>query len=121
MTIGSGRKKVVNNPIQPVYEVYQTYLTSARQNIQSYQKYLDLAAQLYKHNMHNQVMIYGQHPNATYVASKAVWNKIRRDINHGATAIATIAKRNSIPVIQLIYDISDTDGNDVTDIVVPHD
>lgn len=107
----------MNNPIQPVYEVYQTYLTSARQNIQSYQKYLDLAAQLYKHNMHNQVMVYGQHPNATHVASKAVWNKIGRDINHGATAIATIAKRNSIPVIQLIYDISDTDGKDVTDIL----
>lgn len=111
---------MLQQKIQSLYEIYQLFLEKAQSNLICYQEYLNLAAQLYKHNMHNQIMVYGQNHNAKFVATEAVWNKIGRKIKpENATAIVTIAKKQDIPIIQHLYDIEDTTGTDVTTVLKP--
>lgn len=92
-----------------VFEIYKEYLLSLNQS-GNWHDFLDMSVRVYKHNFINQVMIYGQFPDAKYVADIEAWKKVNRGLRKDAVAIATIKKNKSNLEISHIYDISQTLG-----------
>ena len=60
---------------------------------ESYQKFLDFYAQFPTRSFRNQLLIYSQREDATFVAGFKAWNKFGRKVNKGAKAIKIIAPR----------------------------
>lgn len=80
-------------------------------------KFLGTAAQNYKYSFWEQILIYGQRPDATACAEINVWNKLGRWVNVGAHGIALIDDSGSRQRLRHVFDVSDT--NDRRNRVVP--
>lgn len=60
---------------------------------EAYQKFLDFYTKLPTRSFRNQMLIYSQREDATFVAGFKAWNKFGRKVNKGAKAIKIIAPR----------------------------
>jgi len=78
-------------------------------------KYLEFSSRIWKHRFDSQILIYAQKPNATFVADMNIWNnKINRYINKGAKAIKVFDTSKTPVMINLLFDVSDTNGDEST-------
>ena len=82
----------------------------------AWRQYLNTAARVYKYSFADQLLIYGQRPDATACAELPLWNeKMGRWVNRGAHGIALIDTSGRRPRLRYVFDVSDThlsrDGN----------
>lgn len=75
----------------------------------TWQNYLLTAARVYKYSFHEQLMIYGQRPNATACAEIELWNdRMGRRVNRGTCGIALIDLSSRKPRVRYVFDVADT-------------
>lgn len=75
----------------------------------SWQRYLQTAARVYKYPFHEQVLIYGQRPDATACATIEIWNeRMGRWVNKGAKGIVLIDDSGPRIRLKYVFDVSDT-------------
>lgn len=71
--------------------------------------YLDTAAQLYRYDFSDSMLIHAQRPEATACAELEIWNsKMGRWVNRGAKGIALIDDTGPRKRLRYVFDISDT-------------
>ena len=74
-----------------------------------WQSYLLTAARVYKYPFPEQLLIYGQRPEATACAPIELWNeRMGRWVNRGAKGIALIDDSGERPRLKYVFDVSDT-------------
>ena len=74
-----------------------------------WQNYLLTAARVYKYPFPEQLLIYGQRPDATACAPIELWNnRMGRWVNRGAKGIALIDDSGRRPTLKYVFDVSDT-------------
>lgn len=82
---------------------------------QNWMGFLNVAAQLYKYDYSEQLLIYAQRPNPTACASAEVWNQhMHRYIRRGAKGIALLEGRGEGAKVKYVFDIADTWGEENT-------
>ena len=75
----------------------------------AWRQYLNTAARVYKYSFSDQLLIYGQRPDATACAELPLWNeKMGRWVNRGAHGIALIDTSRRRPRLRYVFDVSDT-------------
>ncbi len=75
-----------------------------------YMRFLDTAANMYKYNFREQLLIYAQKPNAKACAEVETWNRLGRWVNKGTKGIALINDRSPITKLRYVFDISNTNS-----------
>lgn len=74
-----------------------------------WKKYLTAAARLYKYPFAEQLLIYGQRPDATACAPTRIWNeRMGRWVNQYARGIALLDDSGSKTRLKYVFDLSDT-------------
>ena len=77
---------------------------------ESWMRFLDASARLYKYPFTDQLMIYAQRPDATAVASIEIWNDpMHRWVRRGSRGIALIDDTGHIPRLKYVFDVADTE------------
>ena len=76
---------------------------------ESWTDYLTTASRLYKYPFSDQLMIYGQRPDATACADFDIWNnRMNRYVRRGAKGIALLDESSGFPRLHYVFDVSDT-------------
>ena len=77
---------------------------------QEWMRFLNTASRLYKYTFPEQLLIYGQRPEATAVASMEIWNqKMYRWIKKGSKGIALIDNTSGPKTkLRYVFDVQDT-------------
>ena len=74
-----------------------------------WRQFLQTAARVYKYSFADQLLIFGQRPDATACAELTLWNdRMGRWVNRGAHGIALIDTRGRRPRLRYVFDVSDT-------------
>lgn len=79
-------------------------------NAERYTAFLATAANNYKYNFQEQLLIHAQKPDATACAEIEVWNKLGRWVNKGTKGIALLVDRDIPYRLRHVFDISDTNS-----------
>lgn len=80
-------------------------------SIDTWLRFLDSAAWLYKYPFHEQVLIHAQRPDAKACASMELWNNtFKRWVTKGAKGIALIDGSGEKPKLRYNFDVSDTNS-----------
>ena len=75
----------------------------------AWRQFLQTAARVYKYSFSDQLLIFGQRPDATACAELSMWNdRMGRWVNRGAHGIALIDTRGRRPRLRYVFDVSDT-------------
>ena len=77
-------------------------------NTDTYTDFLTTAANNYKYNFREQLLIHLQKPTATACADIDTWNKLGRWVNKGSKGIALIVDNSPYPRLRHVFDVSDT-------------
>ena len=78
---------------------------------ETWMRFLNSAAWLYKYSFADQVLISAQRPNATACAELELWNRVfNRWVNRGAKGIALIDDSGDRPHLRHVFDVSDTNN-----------
>ena len=95
--------------LKNILELAQTLTAGLGDDPDSWKRFLECAGRLYKYPFHDQVLIYGQRPDATACASIDVWNhSMSRWVNKKAKGIALLDDRGNKARLKYVFDISDT-------------
>lgn len=95
--------------LQTVVAFLHTLTESMSRRQGQWQAYLQTAAQVYKYSFHDQVLIYGQRPQATACATLELWNqRMGRWINRGASGIALLDDSGPRLRLRYVFDVADT-------------
>ncbi|MBR0449050.1 MAG: hypothetical protein IIX24_05695, partial [Peptococcaceae bacterium] len=95
--------------LKNILELAQTLTAGLGDDPDSWKRFLECAGRLYKYPFHEQVLIYGQRPDATACASIDVWNhSMSRWVNKKAKGIALLDDRGNKARLKYVFDISDT-------------
>ena len=84
---------------------------------EKYRSFLFTAANNYKYDFREQLLIHAQKPDATACAQIEIWNRLGRWVNKGTKGIALLVENGSGYRLRHVFDISDTNsraGNNVT-------
>ena len=80
-------------------------------SIDTWLRFLDSAAWLYKYPFPEQVLIHAQRPDAKACASMDLWNNtFKRWVTKGAKGIALIDDSGEKPKLRYVFDVSDTNS-----------
>ena len=80
-----------------------------------YLSFLRTAAQMYKYEFQDQLLIHAQNPNATACAEYDFWNdenKMNRFIKRGSKGIALLDRSGERPRLRYVYDVAQTGRRD---------
>jgi N12 class adenine-specific DNA methylase len=77
---------------------------------QSYMAFLRTAANNYKYDFRDQILIHAQNPSATACAEIEVWNKLGRWVNKGTKGIALLVDGDSRYKLRHVFDVADTNS-----------
>lgn len=95
--------------LQNILELAQQMTVGLGQDSTSWKHYLECAGRFYKYPFHEQMLIYGQRPDATACASIDIWNRrMGRWVNKYARGIALLDDSSSKTRLKYVFDISDT-------------
>ena len=95
--------------LQNILELAQQMTVGLGQDSASWKHYLECAGRFYKYPFHEQLLIYGQRPDATACASIDIWNRrMGRWVNKYARGIALLDDSGSKTRLKYVFDISDT-------------
>lgn len=75
-----------------------------------YMAFLETAANNYKYNFREQVLIHAQKPSATACAEIDTWNRLGRWVNKGTKGIALLVDHSPKYKLRYVFDISDTNS-----------
>lgn len=67
---------------------YQQTLRNFRSDPESWQRFLDTSARMYKYDFESQVLIYNQRPNATACADRPFWKSGRTGVSIAAHKVS---------------------------------
>ncbi len=105
------------NKYELITAMFNEEISTVTQNQNSWTSFLKTAANNYKYNFVEQILIYAQRPDATACAEIEVWNeKFGRWVNRGARGIALFDYSATYPRLRYVFDVSDTNsfyGNEV--------
>ena len=79
-------------------------------NTDTYTDFLTTAANNYKYNFREQLLIHLQKPTATACADIETWNRLGRWVNKGSKGIALIVDNSPYPRLRYVFDVSDTNS-----------
>ena len=79
-------------------------------NTDTYTEFLLTAANNYKYNFREQLLIHLQKPTAIACADIDTWNKLGRWVNKGSKGIALIVDNSPHPRLRHVFDVSDTNS-----------
>ena len=79
-------------------------------NTDTYTDFLTTAANNYKYNFREQLLIHLQKPTAIACADIDTWNKLGRWVNKGSKGIALIVDNSPYPRLRHVFDVSDTNS-----------
>lgn len=96
--------------LKTIYEVLAPQIVRSEHN---WRDYLSFGAKFHKHSFDNALMVYGQNPDVTMLASTPQWNNIGRYVNRGAKGIAVCVYENAKVKVSYLFDISQTNGRAV--------
>lgn len=85
------------NKKQAVIALASEEIRSTMSSPNRYIDFLDTAAQNYKYNYREQVLIHAQKPDATACADIETWNKLGRWVNKGTKGIALLVDHGTLP------------------------
>lgn len=94
-----------------ITDLYGETLTQISKNQDDWMSFLECAAMNYKYPFNDQVLIYGQRPEAVACAKIEAWNKqVGRWVNRGAKGIALLSEDNGYINLRYVFDIADTNS-----------
>ena len=103
--------------LQIITAMFNDEVGKVTSNLDNWTSFLKTASNNFKYNFVEQILIYGQRPDATACAEIGVWNdKMHRWVNRGATGIALFDYSGSYQKLRYVFDVSDTNsfyGNEV--------
>ena len=98
--------------IDNVYNLLNYTSKEIIKNEINWMSFLDAVSWLYKYSLQDQLLIYGQKPNARACTTFEIWNKkYHRWINKGAKGIALIDDSGNRTKLKYVFDIEDTNSN----------
>ncbi len=77
---------------------------------EAYMAFLTTAANNFKYDFRDQLLIYAQKPEATACAEISFWNRHGRWVNKGTTGIALLKDTNAPYKLRYVFDMSDTNS-----------
>ena len=96
---------------QFITNLFNEHIGSMTKSQDNWTSFLKTAANNYKYNFIEQVLIYAQKPDATACAEIGFWNeKFGRWVNKGAKGIALFDYTAGYPKLRYIFDVSDTNS-----------
>jgi len=99
----------VASKLQTIIDYAQKLTVDLAEQRGVWQSYLLTAARVYKYPFPEQLLIYGQRPDAKACASFELWNeRMGRWVNRGAKGIALIDDSGERPRLKYVFDVSDT-------------
>lgn len=96
--------------LKTIYEVLAPQIVRSEHN---WRDYLSFGARFHKHSFDNALMVYGQNPNVTMLATTKQWNDAGRYVNRGAKGIAVCNYENAKLTVSYLFDVSQTNGKAV--------
>ena len=93
--------------------IYETIAPHVTRSEGAWRDYLEFASKFFKYGFDNALLVYAQNPNVTMLAPTAVWNKIGRYVNKGATGIAVCEYENAKLTVKYLFDVTQTNGRNV--------
>ncbi len=83
---------------------------SITSNTDKFMAFLHTAANNYKYDFQEQLLIHAQKPDATACAEIDTWNKLGRWVNKGTRGIALLIDRDVPYKLRYVFDLSDTNS-----------
>jgi hypothetical protein len=97
--------------LDAISEMSESHTLALTHNAESWAKFLDSAAKMYKYPFADQVLIHAQRPEATACASMDLWNNtFQRRIKKGAKGIALFDDGAQRVHLKYVFDVADTYG-----------
>ena len=95
---------------QIIKEMAAQEALSITSNTERYMAFLRTAANNYKYDFQEQLLIHAQKPDATACAEIDTWNKLGRWVNKGTRGIALLIDRDIPYKLRYVFDLSDTNS-----------
>ena len=96
--------------LQIIKEMAAQEALSITSNTERYMAFLHTAANNYKYDFQEQILIHAQKPTATACAEIEVWNKLGRWVNKGTKGIALLIDKDVPYKLRYVFDLSDTNS-----------
>ena len=96
--------------LQIIKEMAAQEALSITSNTERYMAFLHTAANNYKYDFQEQLLIHAQKPDATACAEIDTWNKLGRWVNKGTKGIALLVDRDVPYKLRYVFDLSDTNS-----------
>lgn len=97
--------------LQIITAMFNDEVGKVTNNLDNWTSFLRTASNNFKYNFVEQILIYGQRPDATACAEIGFWNdKMHRWVNRGATGIALFDYSGSYQKLRYVFDVSDTNS-----------
>ena len=96
--------------LQIIKEMAAQEALSITSNTERYMAFLHTAANNYKYDFQEQLLIHAQKPDATACAEIDTWNKLGRWVNKGTRGIALLIDRDVPYKLRYVFDLSDTNS-----------
>ena len=94
--------------LQIIKEMAAREALSITSNTERFIAFLHTAANNYKYDFQEQLLIHAQKPDATACAEIDTWNKLGRWVNKGTRGIALLIDRDVPYKLRYVFDLSDT-------------
>ena len=96
--------------LQIIKEMAAREALSITTNTERFMAFLHTAANNYKYDFKEQLLIHAQKPDATACAEIDTWNKLGRWVNAGTRGIALLVDRDLPYKLRYVFDLSDTNS-----------
>ena len=97
--------------LQIITAMFNDEVGKVTNSFDNWTSFLRTASNNFKYNFVEQILIYGQRPDATACAEIGFWNdKMHRWVNRGATGIALFDYSGSYQKLRYVFDVSDTNS-----------
>ena len=96
--------------LQIIKEMAAQEALSITSDTKRYMAFLHTAANNYKYDFQEQLLIHAQKPDATACAEIDTWNKLGRWVNKGTKGIALLIDRDVPYKLRYVFDLSDTNS-----------
>ncbi len=96
--------------LQIIKEMAAQEALSITSDTKRYMAFLHTAANNYKYDFQEQLLIHAQKPDATACAEIDTWNKLGRWVNKGTRGIALLIDRDVPYKLRYVFDLSDTNS-----------
>ena len=96
--------------LQIIKEMAAREALSITTNTERFMAFLHTAANNYKYDFKEQLLIHAQKPDATACAEIDTWNKLGRWVNAGTRGIALLVDRDVPYKLRYVFDLSDTNS-----------